>query len=387
MKIRRLLLLLLSLAVLMTMSVMPAFADSLPDYSGQTTVQFAKDNFEKDGDNNWTGDCVVYARMCLEAGGVPRNNNVKGYSSGQYGNYLERNGYAEKFTLAVNSKGRVTVKGNEGKIAPGDLLVNYCLNPDCPKPAFHASVITGIEGSYWMQYHHSRSGHPGYGYCQTYRCSKCGADKSQTIVLCYHIRSAENGYFDYTEAVSGVAAARKSYNQIRLTWNKLPSATVGYDVYCKYSNAEKYIHAATMDPNTCEYTLTIKNTKKYGQDVQFYVVPLRFSPGGGEAQMGKASAVVSAYTTPNLPTKAKAKRLSKTSVKVTWTKGKGTTGCKIEYRYGGTKTWIKAGTTTKTKFTIKKLKKNKKIYIRITPYCKGTAGVKYRDKGRIISCK
>ena len=142
-----------------------------------------------------------------------------------------------------------------------------------------------------------------------------------------------------------------------------------------------------MDPNTCEYTLTIKNTKKYGQDVQFYVVPLRFSPGGGEAQMGKASAVVSAYTTPNLPSNAKAKRLSKTAVKVTWKKGKGTTGCKIEYRYGGTKTWIKAGTTTKNKFTIKKLKKNKKIYIRITPYCKGTAGVKYRDKGRIISCK
>ena len=33
------------------------------------------------------------------------------------------------------------------------------------------------------------------------------------------------------------------------------------------------------------------------------------------------------------------------------------------------------------------LNKKNEIYIRITPYCKGTAGVKYRDKGRIISCK
>ena len=384
MKIKRIIAILLTITVVMTMSAVPAFAGSLPFYSGETTAQFAEDNFVRNGDNNWTHDCVVFARMCLEAGGVPRDSSVKSYSSGGYGKYLVKNGYAEKFKLKVDSKGRVLVKGNEGKIAPGDLLVNYCLNPDCPKPAFHSSVIYGTQGGYWMQYHHSRSGHPGFGYCQTYSCSKCRAKKSQTIVYCYHIKSAQNGYTEYTTKVKGVKATRASYNKINVTWKKDKTANMGYNIY--YNDHEKpfFRLAATVDANTTSYKYKVSDSDLYGHEIEFYVMPLKQAPDDDSAEVGLKSDTVSAYTTPSLPTEAKGKRLSSTSVKVTWKKGQGERGCKVEYRYGGSTKWYTAGKTTKGNYTIKDLKENKKVIIRLRPYNKNDGKFRYRDIGRLV---
>lgn len=387
MKIRKAIVMVLTVTVIMSMSVIPAFAGSLPFYSGETTAQFAEDNFVRNGDNNWTHDCVVFARMCLEAGGVPRDSSVKSYSSGGYGKYLVNNGYAVKYKVKTDSKGRVLVAGNEGKISPGDLLVNYCLNPNCPKPAFHSSVIYGIEGSYWMQYHHSRSGHPGFGYCQTYGCSKCGAKKSNTICYVYHIKSAQNGYTEYKDKVKGVSAARSSYNTIKVSWKKSSSANMGYNIY--YMNHEKpfYRLAATVDSDTTSFKYKVEDPQRYGQDIEFYVVPLKQAGDDDSAEVGLQSKTVSAYTTPSLPTNAKGKRLSSTSVKVTWKKGKGETGCKVEYRYGGSSKWHTAGKTTKTSYVIKDLKANKKVIVRLRPYVKGLGGTKYRDIGRLVGIK
>ena len=390
MNTRRLLLLLLALLVIMSFTAVPALAESLPDYDGNYTAQFAKDNFTKNGSNNWTHDCVKYGRYCLEAGGVPRDTlrGTIGYTSSDYGDYLVSYGYADMIWLNTDSKGRVTVKGNEGNISPGDIMVNFCLNPDCPKPGFHTSVVYENDGTYWKQYHHSRSGHPGFGYVQTYSCSKCGNNKANTACICYHIKSNENGYTLYKGQVKNVAASRYSYNKIKVTWSKNRSATAGYRVF--YMNkAKKWFRVAgDVDANTTEFMYKVEDPNRYGQDVQFFVMPLKINKKGGQTpNVGYKSDIVTAYTTPNLPTNAKGKRVSSTKVKVTWTKGKGETGCQIEYRYAGKKKWYTAGTTTKTSYTISGLKANKKVIIRLRPYCKGKGGTKYRDVGRLVSVK
>ena len=389
-KRKRILPVLLAVLVIMSFSVTPAMAESLPDYDGEYTAQFAKENFEKNGDNNWTKDCVKFGRYCLEGGGVPRDvlRGKIGYTSSAYGDYLVSNGYADMIVLNLDSKGRVTVKGNEGNISPGDLMVNFCTNPNCPKPGFHTSVVYGIEGKYWMQYHHSRSGHPGYGYLQAYSCSKCGAKKATTICICYHIKSKENGYRDYRGTVKNVQAKRYSYNKIKVTWDKLKSANAGYRIF--YMNKAKswFRVAADVDAGTAEYIYTVEDPQRYGQNVEFYVMPLKVNNKGGQTpDVGYRSKTATAYTTPNLPTNAKGKRLSSTKVRVTWTKGKGETGCRIQYRYSGEKKWRTAGTTTKTTYTLYNLKANKKVTIRLVPYVKGKGGTKYRDIGRLVTVK
>lgn len=383
MKAKRIAAILTALLVLISFSALPAYAGTLEDYSGEKTAQFAKDNFVRNGNNNWTHDCVKFARLCLEAGGIPRDSSVKSYSSGGYGKYLVSNGYAEKFVLHVDSKGRVTVKGNNGKISPGDLLVNYCKNPDCPKPAFHSSVVYGIEGSYWMQYHHSASGHPGYGYCQTYRCSKCGS--KNTICLVYHIKSSENGYGKYKGTVEGVDAKRASYNQIEVSWDKLKSADVGYNVYYKNEDGSEFKLAGTVDEDTTSFKYDVEDPNNYGREFQFYVEPVRSAPGGtGESKTGLKSDIAAARTSPDLPTNVVVQRPSKTTAEITWKKGNGESGCRIEYRYEGEKRWYVAGETSGNSFTLDEILPSKKITIRLRPYLETEDRIKYSDSGKTM---
>ena len=164
-------------------------------YDGAAVAAYADKIFKKNG-YNWTHDCVVYARMCMEAAGfkVPRGGNAK--MSGA----LVDMGYADKYELYLTKSGRIPVKENEGKIGLGDLIENYCPGKNCSRGYYHANIVVGTETidgvEYWVVNSHSKSG-SAVRYHESkvaagrsgknYRLTTCCG--SRVILYCFHFRN------------------------------------------------------------------------------------------------------------------------------------------------------------------------------------------------------
>lgn len=131
-----------------------------------------------------------------------------------------------------------------------------------------------------------------------------------------------------------------------ISWSKVSGAD-GYVVY-QYSKG-KYVKKAEGNKTKLtlkklssgtEYTYYVRAYKKYGSTVVY----------------GDYSSASTFKTIPGTVSKLKASSRKKDSIKLTWNSCKGATGYEI-YRLSGKK-WVKVGSTTKTTYTVKKLKKN-----------------------------
>ena len=389
---------------LILLMCLPVMAESLPSYSGDKTVTWAKNNLERDG-VNWTHDCTEFARLCLEAGGVPRDSLKKGgYTPGEYADFLENNGYADKITnlktsTYVNLNGQTVitlpVAGNEGKVSPGDLIISVCQNPNCPSPRCHASIVAPPEAgsSCWYRYQHANnqtSSFQGYGELRSARCFNCSInDPSKIKFVCYHMKSNENGYTAYTDKVTGVKVTSAAYNKLSVSWTAKASATAGYNIFYMDKSKPHYRLAAHVNAGVTKYVYTIKDSARYGQDISFYVMPCRKGTGAGvSADVGVKSSIAKGHSLPAMPKNVKGKRVSKTKIKVTWKKGAGMTGARVEWRYKGSTKWRYGGRLTKNTFTKSGLKKGKSVQVRIKPYLKSTkGGLVYRNKYKVITIK
>ena len=180
-------------------------------------------------------------------------------------------------------------------------------------------------------------------------------------------------------------AKRASYNQIEVSWDKLKSADVGYNVYYKNEDGSEFKLAGTVDEDTTSFKYDVEDPNNYGREFQFYVEPLRSAPGGtGESKTGLKSDIAAARTSPDLPTNVVVQRPSKTTAEITWKKGNGESGCRIEYRYEGEKRWYVAGETSGNSFTLDEILPSKKITIRLRPYLETEDRIKYSDSGKTM---
>jgi len=99
---RKIYIALLAMCILVTMcfTAAPAFAKQadIAGYSSAKALEYAKANTMSDSQDG--GDCVVFVRACVEAGGVPKEEGRKyGYSVKDYADYLIKNDWVEVFEV------------------------------------------------------------------------------------------------------------------------------------------------------------------------------------------------------------------------------------------------------------------------------------------------
>ena len=144
-----------AMALIITVSVtpMPAYAAAnASGYSSAKALEYAAAHCNDGGD-----DCVVFARACVEAGGIPKDKDRNyGYTPEQYKDYLVDNGFAVINELTCDyyysDYQGIRLADNEGKVAPGDIILYHCNNKDCTKQDFHMSIVKGADGDYKGKY-------------------------------------------------------------------------------------------------------------------------------------------------------------------------------------------------------------------------------------------
>lgn len=128
------------------------FAAGALGYNSEKALSYARSHW-----NDGKGDCVEFVRACVQAGGIPKESGrTYGYTPKQYKDYLIKNDYAVVYKLSTsnyysNYQG-IYAADNDGKIAPGDIILYRCNNKKCPKPEFHLS----ISEQEWDLYMHRR---------------------------------------------------------------------------------------------------------------------------------------------------------------------------------------------------------------------------------------
>lgn len=268
----------LFLAVALVFSLLPlqtvaAFGAGASDYNAEKALAYAKNHW-----NDGKGDCVVFVRACVEAGGIPRESGrTYNYTAGQYRNYLVKNNYAEVFKLSTDyyysDYQGILAEDNQGKIAPGDIILYHCNNKKCPKKDFHMSICNGWEGTNEGKY-------PGWVTCYAHntavnnkvackiKCSRCGAKKNSITMYAIHFKSEANGY--HYPAAPAIKAVKAGSASIRVSWNQVEGAD-GYKVYrsVKKNSGYKAVKTAGRDTRSWKNTKLTKG-KRYYYKVKAY---------------------------------------------------------------------------------------------------------------------
>jgi len=318
---RKIYIALLAMCILVTMcfTAAPAFAKQadIAGYSSAKALEYAKANTMSDSQDG--GDCVVFVRACVEAGGVPKEEGRKyGYSVKDYADYLIKNDWVEVFEVNT-SYYYSTYEGfptslNQGHIAPGDIFLYHCNNKDCPKPDFHVSLAGTDKGNYkgkyygyWTYYQHNPLG--ANKTALKIKCSKCKAAANTTTVYVLHFKSKENGYITYDEAAANFEVVRTAKDTAALTWEAAPTAE-GYKVYRSTSKTGTYEEVADVKELT--YTETVP---KLGKTYYYKVKP--YKTINGKQQEGAFTAYDSVSFKAGKPV-ITVKKSSSTSATVSW---------------------------------------------------------------------
>jgi len=318
---RKIYIALLAMCIMVTMcfTAVPAFAaqSEIADYSSAKTLEYAKANTMYDSQDG--GDCVVFVRACVEAGGVPRDTSRSyGYSSEQYMNYLLENDWVEMYEVQTSyyyadNKGFPTSL-NQGHIAPGDIFLYKCNNPDCPKAYFHMSIAGTDKGNYkgkyygyWTYYQHNPLGANKTALQIPHK--KCGAAGQDTTTYVLHFKSRENGYITYDESAANLEVVRAAKDTATLTWEAAPTAQ-GYKVYRSTSKTGTYEEVADVKELT--YTEIVP---KLGKTYYYKVKP--YKTINGKVQEGEFTAYDSVSFKAGKPV-IKVKKSSSTSATISW---------------------------------------------------------------------
>lgn len=259
---RKMISILLAAVLVVTLTPINAavtFGASAADYSSSKALSYAKNHW-----NDGKGDCVAFVRACVEAGGIPKESGrTYNYTAKQYRDYLVKNNYAEVFKLSADyyygDFQGIKAEDNQGKIAPGDIILYHCNNKKCPKQDFHMSVCSGWEGTNEGKY-------PGWVTCYAHntavnnkvackiKCSRCGADKNSITMYAVHFKSEANGY-QYPDAPS-IKAAKASSSAIKVSWEQVEDA----DGYCVYRSTKK-ASGYTLKKTVGKTSVSWKNAK------------------------------------------------------------------------------------------------------------------------------
>lgn len=164
------------------------------------------------------------------------------------------------------------------------------------------------------------------------------------------------------DAPSGISAVSKSYNQIKVSWNKVSGADgykVSYGTSSKCSTKTVYVKSSARS-----YVFKgLKTGRKY------YVRVCAYKTVDGKKVVGSPSSVKSVKPVPAKQTSFKVKAGTK-KFTASWKKVSGACGYKVYYstkRSGNYKAKVVKG-NSKVKYTVKNLKKGKTYYVKSRAY-------------------
>ena len=186
------------------------------------------------------------------------------------------------------------------------------------------------------------------------------------------------------EKVQNVKASSKSYNSIKITWNKATGAD-GYKIYRASSKSGKYSAIKTVtSASTLSYTNTGLTTGK-----TYYYKVRAYTTINGSKVYGSYSSVVSAKPSLSKPT-SKVSSLTYSSNKVTWNKISGASGYEV-YRAtskSGTYSKVKTITSGSTlSYTNTGLTTGKTYYYKVRAYRYVSGKKVYSSYSSIVSAK
>ena len=186
------------------------------------------------------------------------------------------------------------------------------------------------------------------------------------------------------EKVQNVKASSKSYNSIKITWNKAAGAD-GYKIYRASSKSGKYSAIKTVtSASTLSYTNTGLTTGK-----TYYYKVRAYTTINGSKVYGSYSSVVSAKPSLSKPT-SKVSSLTYSSNKVTWNKISGASGYEV-YRAtskSGTYSKVKTITSGSTlSYTNTGLTTGKTYYYKVRAYRYVSGKKVYSSYSSIVSAK
>ncbi|MDO5294304.1 MAG: fibronectin type III domain-containing protein, partial [bacterium] len=172
--------------------------------------------------------------------------------------------------------------------------------------------------------------------------------------------------------VKNVKVVKQSSSKVKVSWKKLSGVT-GYEVYMKTNNGQYKKVYTNKGASKVTYTRSgLKKGYRYSFKVRAY------NKLNGKTAYGKMSSVASIRMPVTAPSSAKAKKDSKTSVKVSWSKVSDVTGYEV-YMKTGSKSYSKVATIKKSNtcsYKKTKLKKGTKYTFRVRAY-KVVDGKKY----------
>lgn len=356
-----------------------ANAEPVVKYNAVAAVNYAAEHWDDGKEfDGLKEDCTVFARKCVEVGGVPTDSqrvrkNKTGYTPKDYIDYLVENGYAELHPLTTvevattDGSGKafhyVNARANESKVAPGDIVAYKCTN--CSKGFFHLVICAPAEaegfGSGCLRYYGHNSA-VGNKLILPIKCYSCKCDESKVELYAVHITSAGNGYSAYTDKPATAYVKKNSSRKLTVSWNKVKGAS-SYNVFVKESSkALVYKYKTTKKTSLVFHVPKNRNAEK----VSFYIRPVK--KVNDKTYIGGKTKLITAKTGLMAPTISSAKLKNKKTVTIKWEKVSGATGYKVQYKAKGQKKWKLVCNTTKLSATKGKLSGGKKYTFKVTPY-------------------
>lgn len=243
-------LLILSALFAFQMTEVSAKAETVVDYDTDAAVSYAKEHWDDSSTNvGDKPDCIQFVRECMEAGGVPTDENrvtdgvPYGYTVEGYISYLVDNGYASVESLTREKQEwetpqwYVRAADNASVLTVGDGILYKC---SACGAYFHASMFTGVSEEGFAEYYAQNTAVEGEELCSI-DCSNCDEPRENVELYSLHITSSENGYDDhYNDAViTGLTAALNEEGNVRISWDALDGAD-GYKVFKKNGKTSAY---------------------------------------------------------------------------------------------------------------------------------------------------
>ncbi len=178
---------------------------------------------------------------------------------------------------------------------------------------------------------------------------------------------------------SSVKATVSAYNAVKVSWGSVGNAS-GYEVYRSTKKSAGYSLAKSLTG-----TAFTNSGLKTGTTYYYKVRAYRNTDSG--KSYGAWSSVVSAKPKPAAPTEVKAKRVSNSSIKVSWKKVSGATKYQVYRATSKTGTYTKVKETTSLSCTNKGLKDGKKYYYKVRAYRLVGSTKVYGSYSSVVSAK
>jgi uncharacterized protein YkwD len=161
-------------------------------------------------------------------------------------------------------------------------------------------------------------------------------------------------------------ATGTSYNTVTVKWSPVEKAT-SYKIYRSTSKKSGYKAVKTLKVSdltlTKDGTYTYKDSGLTSGKLYYYKIKAFAGSTGSEY-----SSWDDAKPNVDAPSSVKVSKKSSTSLKVSWKKVSHATSYRVYYATSKNGHYKRAGITTKTSFTIKKLSKKKTYYIKVLSY-------------------